>query len=97
MCCLLLVISFIFDFFFFFSSRRRHTRSYGDWSSDVCSSDLEFELPGRKHRNHSVGPHGFDPLVLIPVSWLASNDHTLRGSLSAAVQLRISPLVKASR
>src|SRR5207248_4940039 len=21
---------------FFFSSRRRHTRSYGDWSSDVC-------------------------------------------------------------
>src|SRR5207248_8948112 len=20
--------------------RRRHTRSYGDWSSDVCSSDL---------------------------------------------------------
>src|SRR6266705_1296394 len=26
---------------FFFSSRRRHTSSYGDWSSDVCSSDLE--------------------------------------------------------
>src|SRR5215211_6683035 len=25
---------------FFFSSRRRHTRSLGDWSSDVCSSDL---------------------------------------------------------
>src|SRR6266516_5166109 len=24
----------------FLSSRRRHTRSYGDWSSDVCSSDL---------------------------------------------------------
>src|SRR5574341_785580 len=27
-------------FFFFFSSRRRHTRLVGDWSSDVCSSDL---------------------------------------------------------
>src|SRR6266705_3658642 len=27
-------------FFFFFSSRRRHTISYGDWSSDVCTSDL---------------------------------------------------------
>src|SRR5208337_5219725 len=27
--------------FFFFSSRRRHTRYIGDWSSDVCSSDLE--------------------------------------------------------
>src|SRR6266487_5985905 len=33
---------------FFFSSRRRHTRWTGDWSSDVCSSDLpnRFE-PGR--------------------------------------------------
>src|SRR5256885_7370232 len=32
---------------FFFSSRRRHTRLQGDWSSDVCSSDLatvEFAL-----------------------------------------------------
>src|SRR5699024_11967704 len=27
----------------FFSSRRRHTRSKRDWSSDVCSSDLEGE------------------------------------------------------
>src|SRR6266566_64583 len=25
---------------YFFSSRRRHTRLQGDWSSDVCSSDL---------------------------------------------------------
>src|SRR5256885_5536520 len=25
---------------FIFSSRRRHTRLQGDWSSDVCSSDL---------------------------------------------------------
>src|ERR1022692_2194954 len=29
--------------FFFFSSRRRHTRLQGDWSSDVCSSDLSHE------------------------------------------------------
>src|SRR5262249_57161713 len=28
-------------FFFFFSSRRRHTRLVSDWSSDVCSSDLQ--------------------------------------------------------
>src|SRR5205814_4713327 len=27
---------------FFFSSRRRHTRCLSDWSSDVCSSDLQF-------------------------------------------------------
>src|SRR5256885_6410718 len=31
---------FEFLYFFFFSSRRRHTRLQGDWSSDVCSSDL---------------------------------------------------------
>src|SRR3712207_8509363 len=29
-------------FFFFFSSRRRHTRYWRDWSSDVCSSDLDY-------------------------------------------------------
>src|SRR5260370_5220112 len=30
--------------FFFFSSRRRHTRFKCDWSSDVCSSDLDLAL-----------------------------------------------------
>src|SRR2546430_7001997 len=35
---------------FFFSSRRRHTRFDCDWSSDVCSSDLE------KHANFSSDP-----------------------------------------
>src|SRR3712207_3709069 len=30
--------------FFFFSSRRRHTRYWRDWSSDVCSSDLELSI-----------------------------------------------------
>src|SRR5690625_5337809 len=29
------------DSYFFFSSGRRHTRWPRDWSSDVCSSDLE--------------------------------------------------------
>src|SRR4051812_25641727 len=35
--------SFLF-FFFFFSSRRRHTRLTCDWSSDVCSSDLNLRV-----------------------------------------------------
>src|SRR3989449_5092736 len=35
------MIWFILIFFFFFSSRRRHTRCSRDWSSDVCSSDLD--------------------------------------------------------
>src|SRR2546429_4524218 len=35
-------------FFFFFSSRRRHTRCSRDWSSDVCSSDLNSRRLGRQ-------------------------------------------------
>src|SRR5689334_24440387 len=35
------IINDFFVFFFFFSSRRRHTRWNCDWSSDVCSSDLQ--------------------------------------------------------
>src|SRR5688500_335958 len=31
------------SYYFFFSSRRRHTRLQGDWSSDVCSSDLALD------------------------------------------------------
>src|SRR2546429_1821888 len=44
---------------FFFSSRRRHTRCSRDWSSDVCSSDLEVERGGS---GRSGGPlrHGED-------------------------------------
>src|SRR2546427_3395528 len=34
--------------FFFFSSRRRHTRFDCDWSSDVCSSDLNPDLKWRQ-------------------------------------------------
>src|SRR3712207_9072667 len=30
-------------YIFFFASRRRHTRYWRDWSSDVCSSDLEID------------------------------------------------------
>src|SRR5215204_5910502 len=41
-------------FFFFFSSRRRHTRSLCDWSSDVCSSDLNALLTEAIVREESV-------------------------------------------
>src|SRR5438876_3262720 len=40
MSCLFVCVAIFLVFFFFFSSRRRHTRWTGDWSSDVCSSDL---------------------------------------------------------
>src|SRR5262249_45754003 len=38
--------------FFFFSSRRRHTRLVSDWSSDVCSSDLNAELKSKPSQSH---------------------------------------------
>src|SRR5256885_4208265 len=43
---------------FFFSSRRRHTRLQGDWSSDVCSSDLvAFAFA------HFINPRGGDAVA----------------------------------
>src|SRR5207248_3863216 len=48
-------------FFFFFSSRRRHTRSYGDWSSDVCSSDLGESTPLRRRLEIANYRGGFAP------------------------------------
>src|SRR6202142_4692733 len=50
----------------FFSSRRRHTISFGDWSSDVCSSDLfGIHIPLDRHhvallgrRAHQGPEHG---------------------------------------
>src|SRR5205085_3553921 len=40
----------------FFSSRRRHTRFDCDWSSDVCSSDLD--VPGPHLGDDAVDAHG---------------------------------------
>src|SRR6266487_4091047 len=41
---------------FFFSSRRRHTRWTGDWSSDVCSSDLRLGPSGSRRAARGAGP-----------------------------------------
>src|SRR5690606_5277223 len=37
-----------------FSSRRRHTRFSRDWSSDVCSSDLDRLLKKLKQNNYEI-------------------------------------------
>src|SRR5256885_3694411 len=63
---------------FFFSSRRRHTRLQGDWSSDVCSSDLAgretkvIDLKGRR-----VLPGLID-----------NHLHIIRGGLNFNMELR---------
>src|SRR5687768_17834379 len=53
-------------FFFFFSSRRRHTRCSRDWSSDVCSSDLQV------HEHAAEFPLLLEEQVWSPVQWVAS-------------------------
>src|SRR5256885_7753294 len=59
--------------FFFFSSRRRHTRLQGDWSSDVCSSDLGslLELHVGEHA-HMLSGYG-DIALPIVVAALAAD------------------------
>src|SRR5690625_6684014 len=67
--------------FFIFSSRRRHTRWPRDWSSDVCSSDLEalasigLEIAGIKNNYH------------LPVSFQKKKDYFIT---SATLPLNIN-------
>src|SRR6266487_3232431 len=55
-------------FVFFFSSRRRHTRWTGDWSSDVCFSDLSLKHFAQHLLHFGIGSAavGFGVLFLIP-------------------------------
>src|SRR5437764_2788674 len=46
------------SFLFFFSSRRRHARYIGDWSSDVCSSDLLAEASASHASTSGSGSSG---------------------------------------
>src|SRR5690348_10703654 len=68
------MVIFFFVFFFFFSSRRRHTRWTGDWSSDVCSSDLKallrsaeifHYLQHAKDFGLSAGEAKYDPSAVV--------------------------------
>src|SRR5690349_22969893 len=49
------------QFVFFFSSRRRHTTSLRDWSSDVCSSDLELMTARGGILEQTIGGSGTAP------------------------------------
>src|SRR5262245_65494562 len=78
---------------FFFSSRRLHTRCLSDWSSDVCSSDVEWLVDcvgarltlvtAYKHVGHSV------PRLHAPAS---RRGQDLVDDLLAAVARRAIPL-----
>src|SRR2546426_2268049 len=74
--CRMIAIYFVF----FFSSRRRHTRLQGDWSSDVCSSDLivvrpaEYTIMLKPVHDHTVPKISPRRRVLGVTSQLTSSD-----------------------
>src|SRR5688500_20311882 len=66
--------------FFFFSSSRRNTRLQGDWSSDVCSSDLLARVTDGRWR---VEPLAFPDLATLSIdafcydaAWLGEEGET---------------------
>src|SRR6266850_2317631 len=81
-------------FFFFFSSRRRHTRLQGDWSSDVCSSDLLSRVSRRTSPARAAGtptpmavppPHGTTGTPAAAACTItAATSSTLPGSTAAS-------------
>src|SRR5690606_41068829 len=58
-------------YFILFSSRRRHTRFSRDWSSDVCSSDLELPTLSGQLRENIVLDSANYTLVIFSASWCA--------------------------
>src|SRR5207249_7075067 len=63
---------------YFFSSRRRHTRSKRDWSSDVCSSDLDRRGGGDAPARGEAGRPS------LPCGWFGSSAR--RGPAAATTQ-----------
>src|SRR5256885_16007516 len=90
---------------FFFSSRRRHTRLQGDWSSDVCSSDLPVERFERyfdfvhdnlAERQKECGNVLGCPLLTIG-SEVSTQDQVLRDTVDRILDRKISYFVSAIR
>src|ERR1022692_3547933 len=78
-------------FFFFFSSRRRHTRLQGDWSSDVCSSDL-FTL-GRVTRQNVCHPEAPSEMAAYSSSVSCS---CMSGMISRATNGKVMKIVAST-
>src|SRR5437763_15265589 len=92
--------------FFFFSSRRRHTIYIGDWSSDVCSSDLgEVSVALRdRHRDaylaraeqiaphlESAGQHAWlDTLEVESANLAAALDHAAETDGELALRMCVA-------
>src|SRR5256885_12484252 len=81
---------------FFFSSRRRHTRLQGDWSSDVCSSDLVSTVTKGSHSltakvTDSAGDTATTPAIMINTTGMA-----MAAVAMTAAQIFPAPMSQAS-
>src|ERR1039457_5341462 len=56
----------LYSLFFFFSSRKRHTRLQGDWSSDMCSSDLNTHFADSSFARRSLHDYLARQPALLP-------------------------------
>src|SRR5690606_40401626 len=72
----------IFQRGFFISSRRRHTRFSRDWSSDVCSSDLEEDAQQTGDDTGDRGNHGQDLVALLGALLAVAGLAVTRGRLA---------------
>src|SRR5690349_24037017 len=87
------------SFVFFFSSRRRHTRSLRDWSSDVCSSDLNPTGSGTLLKRLPAGEAYDIPLrCLMPkgTDGLIVAGRCISGTHEAHSSYRVMPIVMAT-
>src|SRR3989454_10770740 len=78
--------------FFFFSSRRRHTRLQGDWSSDVCSSDLLGSAELVAAVADGIARWRLRNYVLDPVMVATSGDRLLHRDAEQLIARRLVPL-----
>src|SRR5262245_60345033 len=79
---------------FFFSSRRRHTRCLSDWSSDVCSSDLQ-QLRAVPANVQLDSGRDFQRVVLLaeqPGNVLQQLDDGIAGSIADPAVAALEPV-----
>src|SRR5699024_11441802 len=87
-------------FVFFFSSRRRHTRSKRDWSSDVCSSDLDCAEILEYKQNRETGERKlyrvwFCKSRLCPMcNWRRAMKHGIQSQKVVAEVIKQKPTVR---
>src|SRR3712207_6523477 len=86
-CCGIVEVLLIY-IFFFFSSRRRHTRYWRDWSSDVCSSDLNLLLSIGVSQN--VIPPDYNFGVAMPMAFTEQGVAMLSSVLRSKVAIEVN-------